>query len=581
MESTKTYLIGTCYLCSRCLYCNKDTLLKTCECIKTQAPNKKNRTKEVPWAFKINYRENFSTKQLVLLKTQNEICNYNIDFSSNFQFSLCSSCNAKWYRARNSEIKNKHKINKYQKKPSLDDTFIENNVYHNSSYDITDSNYEEPIHKYETNNSQEKLSLDNNVSTSNNNSITDDSHEEESIHESETNKSQEKASLDNDISIDSNVSTNYENSSNNITTSNYKEETIPYDLFEDNFYISEDEDHERILKFTVKLCIKDQNGSIFPAKQLSFTAQSCIEFHDEIQLQVQDLTNNFGLGQNDYILAYKVTQEAGIGTQITNEDDFHIFTKEYYQAISKQKEVFILVTIASKKRKNKTTKNSNNNDNNKNYELSKKRLKYNRIPSEINFDQFKRDMSTIITILQEERFCNQCDAPCWPTNQGHIKLTDAHYTVWAFSIINGFNDMNSPPNHPIFQVSSKPRGIKARFEPTTPYFIPIPQLLYRPVPQTPFPQFQSISFLPQLSTSHYQSPIIKDSGPIPTLEEFFYKVDKEENANGEITKYLDAFNQEAIRVKQIQSLTESQFNRLGVKKIGWQIALHEASQRYK
>ncbi|CAG8646750.1 39564_t:CDS:1, partial [Gigaspora margarita] len=156
MESTKTYLIGTCYLCSRCLYCNKDTLLKTCECIKTQVPNRKNRTKEVPWAFKLNYRENFSTKQLVLLETQKEICNYNINFSSDFQFSLCSSCNAKWYRAKSSEITNKRK---YKKKPSLDDdTFIDNNLstnYDNNSYDITDSNYGVPIHKYETNKSQE------------------------------------------------------------------------------------------------------------------------------------------------------------------------------------------------------------------------------------------------------------------------------------------------------------------------------------------------------------------------------------------------------------------------------------------
>ncbi|CAG8742730.1 19783_t:CDS:2, partial [Racocetra persica] len=78
-----------------------------------------------------------------------------------------------------------------------------------------------------------------------------------------------------------------------------------------------------------------------------------------------------------------------------------IFTKEYFQAISKQKEVFILIIITSKKP---------------------------------NLDQSKYDMAAIITILQEERFCNQCDILCWPTNKGHIKLTDTYYTIWAHSI---------------------------------------------------------------------------------------------------------------------------------------------------
>ncbi|CAG8653944.1 4790_t:CDS:2, partial [Racocetra persica] len=349
MESTKTYLIDTCYLYTKCLYCNKDTLLKTGECIKTQAPNKKNRTKEVPWAFKIKYLEDFSTKQLDLLEAQNPI-----------------------HRSLNVSTS-----------------------YNTSSYDIITPNYGELIHKHETS------------------------------------KSQETSFYNSDASIDNNISTSYENNSYDITTSNYDEEPILYNLFEDNFHISEDEDHD-----TIKYRI-----------------------HDKILLQVQDLTNNFGLWQKDYILAYK-----------------------YFQAISKQKEVIILITITSKKR--------------------------------------------------------------------HIKLTDAHYTIWARSVINRFNDTDSPSNYLIFQAPPKPRGIKncdTGFESTSPYFMPIPQFIYPPVSQISFLQFQLFSSLSQLSTLQYQLQTTQNSGPISILEEFVYKVDKEENANREIAKYLEAFNQEAIR----------------------------------
>ncbi|CAG8740073.1 26131_t:CDS:2, partial [Racocetra persica] len=125
-----------------------------------------------------------------------------------------------------------------------------------------------------------------------------------------------------------------------------------------------------------------------------------------------------------------------IETQITNENDFDIFTKKYFQAISKQKEVFILITITSKKYKGKTTR------------------------------------------------------------------------------INRFNDTDSSPNHLIFQALLKPRGIKNC----------------------------DTAFYFTISTTNYSK-----FRTIPILEEFFYKVDKEENTNREIAKHLKAFNQEAIR----------------------------------
>ncbi|CAG8744266.1 18791_t:CDS:2, partial [Dentiscutata erythropus] len=296
-------------------------------------------------------------------------------------------------------------------------------------------------------------------------------------------------SLDNNTSINDDVftkklilTTNYQETisldDDNISTaSNYEEELIPYEIFISKSYNSEDEDQE-------------------------------------------------------IILAYKVIRETGIGTQITNENDFVIFTKEYKHAITKQKEVFIIATMLSNI---STTSNK----------------------------------STIISILHEERFCNQCETPCWPTDQGYIKLTGAHYTVWARSIINGFNNTTSPPNHSIFQAPPKPKGIKTNnasleFTPP-PYFIPMPQFIYPLALQTFFSLYQLFSPISQFSTSKYQLPNTQYtdqlsntqySGPIPMLEEFLQKIDNEENADKEIIKCLDAFNQQAIKITQIQNLTE-------------------------
>ncbi|CAG8815927.1 10355_t:CDS:1, partial [Dentiscutata erythropus] len=210
----------------------------------------------------------------------------------------------------------------------------------------------------------DNTSINDDVFTSNNNNITISNYEKESIL---TTNYQRTMSFDDNISINNDIFTNYENSSNNnITISNYKEkpilttnyqetisldddnistasnyeELILYEIFNSNSHNNEDEDQEYISKFMIKLYIKEQNRIAFLAKRLSFNAQSYMEFHEEMQLQIQSLTNNFKLNQKDYILAYKVTQETGIETQITNEDDFVIFT-------TKQKEVFIIATMLS------------------------------------------------------------------------------------------------------------------------------------------------------------------------------------------------------------------------------------------
>ncbi|CAG8772187.1 3066_t:CDS:1, partial [Dentiscutata heterogama] len=94
-----------------------------------------------------------------------------------------------------------------------------------------------------------------------------------------------KSFFNNDISINNNIFT---------ILNNDEEELILYNLFEDS-YISEDEHYEYISEFTVKLYINDQNRTMLPAKQLLFIAQLCIEFHNKIRFQVQDLTNNFEL----------------------------------------------------------------------------------------------------------------------------------------------------------------------------------------------------------------------------------------------------------------------------------------------
>jgi hypothetical protein len=62
---------------------------------------------------------------------------------------------------------------------------------------------------------------------------------------------------------------------------------------------------------------------------------------------------------------------------------------------------------------------------------------------------------------------------------------------------------------------------------------------------------------------------------IPSLGEFFARLDEE------FAQFKSIFDDERITVDQIYDLTDEEFNKLGIIKIGWRKALRAAAQRYK
>ncbi|CAB4403317.1 unnamed protein product [Rhizophagus irregularis] len=63
--------------------------------------------------------------------------------------------------------------------------------------------------------------------------------------------------------------------------------------------------------------------------------------------------------------------------------------------------------------------------------------------------------------------------------------------------------------------------------------------------------------------------------PIPSLDEFFSKLDEE------FAQFKNIFEDERITVDQIYNLTDIEFNQLGISKIGWRKAFRVAAQHYK
>ena len=55
---------------------------------------------------------------------------------------------------------------------------------------------------------------------------------------------------------------------------------------------------------------------------------------------------------------------------------------------------------------------------------------------------------------------------------------------------------------------------------------------------------------------------------VPSLEEFLTKLDESSGGVGEFTRFKSIFENERITVDQIYSLTDAEFDQLGVNKIG-------------
>ena len=137
------------------------------------------------------------------------------------------------------------------------------------------------------------------------------------------------------------------------------------------------------------------------------------------------------------------------------------------------------------------------------------------------------------------------------------------------------------PNLPIFSQScciKENSQASPSFNPSnsTPFNSSIPNAMQSMLPFFFFPFIQhsnnndNSSILPLHVSSSQQS-----QQSTPSLEEFFSSLDSE------FAQFKNIFENERITVDQIYDLTDTEFNQLGVSKIGWRKALKAAAQRYK
>jgi SAM domain (Sterile alpha motif) len=68
--------------------------------------------------------------------------------------------------------------------------------------------------------------------------------------------------------------------------------------------------------------------------------------------------------------------------------------------------------------------------------------------------------------------------------------------------------------------------------------------------------------------------------PIPSIKEFFEKVDEDEGSSGDFIQFIDTFNEQNISVKHIKDLNDDEFQMLGVKTIGWRKTILAAAKQY-
>ena len=135
------------------------------------------------------------------------------------------------------------------------------------------------------------------------------------------------------------------------------------------------------------------------------------------------------------------------------------------------------------------------------------------------------------------------------------------------------------PDLPIF---SQFRSIKGNFKASTstpltqnsnfnamPFFFTIPPQMF------PFAQ--------NLTTNNSSNSILSSPKQLTilTLDEFFTKLNESSGGTGEFARFKNIFEDEWITVNQIYDLTDTEFDHLGVNKIGWRKAFKAASQRYK
>lgn len=325
----RQYAVGACFLCQYCFYCeNKLTFMK-CECDLNKKPTLKNTGKEKRTLYTRLYNPKtkhtiYNTSQLKKLKEANQTYSYNIDFSSKFNFSLCTICHnvmaklkKKFSNSKSNPPKSIKTTLKKSFKPVSNGSLLKNKF---KSLDLDQLNSSEGLTKtiYDI-------------------SSDDDEGEEEILIFDET--SNHESNKENDI----------EEQSENMDTDKELVTEI-----NDNLDTEESEEEEILSEISFKLIIKQEKESS-AAKWEVIDRTIFKDFKKKLNILIQNQLDRWVI-YNDYIISYKLGREAGSGTQLSDERDWERFLTEYQKFSLKKKEMVILATFKSRKDDSKIDK---------------------------------------------------------------------------------------------------------------------------------------------------------------------------------------------------------------------------------
>ncbi|CAG8568375.1 11573_t:CDS:2 [Paraglomus brasilianum] len=320
-----------------------------------------------------------------------------------------------------------------------------------------------------------------------------------------------------------------------------------------------------------------------PAKNMtlfSFEVEELVDFRLRVLQEVRLLSENTHIKSKDMILSYRTTK-TGVGTALCVDDDYRKFLEEYklLQVSQKKKEMTIIVTLKKPlKRKDmsddEASASTDASEDRGGWGRQKKKKKKKKTKHS-GLDKATEEKATKINEIRNRYYCSEHGHPCLIDENGHLKLTAAHLTVWAYDWTQGVAGLDTPPTHPIFRsVQKKKTPIKQLISQSLQSASNMPH--YAP-PTCTYCHCQQ--FLPSQHSYHHPfnyMPHHTAKRKTPTMHEFLEELDKT-HGEGEFTQYLDIFLENKITISSIKHLNDNYFNLMGIDKIGHRILLLQAA----
>ncbi|CAG8623509.1 6490_t:CDS:2, partial [Dentiscutata erythropus] len=215
----------------------------------------------------------------------------------------------------------------------------------------------------------------------------------------------------------------------------------------------------------------------------------------------------------------------GAGIQLKDSNDYKKFILDNKKA-TKEKKKFIIMKKNIIKQNEKPIENSEDSSSD---EIKIKTKKQKTIPKESSLSEAEKLHGQYVNLLREKYWCTKHTNACLVEDNFHNKLTSMHLSIWAKEIINGIGSSEVPPTHPIFKSQ-------------------------------------------HIRNSNEKDRLQNEIAPL--------SIDNEYGNTGEYLAFKKEFKDENITTDMIFDLMDNEFDRLGVKKIGWRKVLKKAAKLY-